>query len=143
MRCCLSSAGCSGFGEWDKHVSDEVFGFEGVAERMVEIDAVLVAAPDFGPGHVARDDEVLHDVMDSAFADTDEAGDFCHAHLRVLDHADEYVRVIGEKGPGWHDSEFGREVFGHSHHVSDLPAIREAEYRNFETLVAKHGSRSA
>lgn len=74
-------------------------GFEGMAQRLIEIDFVDVSSTFFDDAQVSGGLEIVHNSMNRTFADSDQIGHFAQADVGLLGDADEYVGVVREERP--------------------------------------------
>ncbi len=74
-------------------------GLERVAERLVPVERVGVAATLPTAGEVAALDQLADDPLGRSFGDADLAGQVPHPHVGVAVQQDENVRVVGQEGP--------------------------------------------
>nr|WP_275937566.1 hypothetical protein [Nannocystis exedens] len=72
---------------------------DAVAQRLVRVHDVQVATSASVAGDVSRLFEFGDDPLDRSFRDADCLRDVAQTDLRVLRHAEEHVRVIGQKRP--------------------------------------------
>ena len=103
-------AGPEGFGrssvpggpQDSEDLADLVGLLEGVPKRELGVQAVVIAAPLSLHVQIAGLDEVGDDALDGALGDSDPVGEVAVPHPRVMRHAHQDPRVVGEESPVGH-----------------------------------------
>ena len=72
----------------------------GVAQVLVAVDRVLVAAADALAGEVALLDQLGDELVGGALGDADGVGDLTESGVAVLVDVDDHIAVVGEERPG-------------------------------------------
>lgn len=83
-----------------EQLGDLVVLLQGVPERLVLGNGVVVAPTTPLPQQVAVDLEVDHDLHGGPLGDTDEVGDLAEPEIRCLGDGQEHMGVVGQEGPG-------------------------------------------
>ena len=100
-------SGCGGLarsgrykaGDELEQLADAVGLFYGVAQRLVEVDLVMVATADPGSFHVAVPHEIGDDRLSGALGDPYPGGNVSTADAGVAGDADQHMAVVGEERP--------------------------------------------
>lgn len=76
--------------------------FQSVAERQLRVDDVFVPSPVPNFRKIALLHEGRNDSEGGSLFDSNSLSNFGEADLRILDDAQQHVRIVGEEGPVTH-----------------------------------------
>jgi hypothetical protein len=94
-------------GEDRQEVANALLADEAVAQWLISVDRVVVAAAGSRARDVARRRQVVDDPVSGSFGDADTIAKLAKTHARILSDAQQDARVVGQKRPrrylrAWH-----------------------------------------
>ncbi len=78
---------------------DGAVGFNGVAQGLLRIELIGIAATFALSGEESGGDEFGYDFLDASFGDAHMDGDLPQEHFRLLGEAEQDMGMVGEEGP--------------------------------------------
>lgn len=95
----LATSGRRKAGDELEQLADAVGLFDGVAQRPIGVDLVVVSAAHPGSLHVAVPHKISNDRLSRALGDPDSDGNIPAADAGVTGDADQHMAVVGEERP--------------------------------------------
>lgn len=119
----------------DEEVTDDALGFEGIGERVMEVDLVMIAAAFAASGEGADLLEIGDDILDGAFGNADMGGAIAEAHIGIFMKEHEDVGVVCQKGPCG-DGGGGIRCL-HRNHLASERRIRQLKLTKQNSLITE------